>query len=85
MDAALDDGDAVQGTVELAVAATVEPVTLVLAGAGLEGIHAGVAGQLRVASEALDRAGLAEQLGGAQRSAARHREQPRRDRLGACV
>jgi len=44
VDAALGDGDAVQGAVELAVAAAVEAVALVFAGAGVEGSDAGVAG-----------------------------------------
>ena len=44
-----------------------------------------MAGELCVASEAVDRADLAEQLGGAQRSAAGQLEQPGRDRLGACL
>jgi hypothetical protein len=77
----LGDGDAVQGAVELAVAAAVEAVALVFAGAGVEGCDAGVAGELGVASEAVDRADLAEQLGCAQRAAAGELEQPRRERL----
>ena len=52
MDAALGDGDAVQGAVELAVAAAVEAVALVFAGAGVEGCDAGVAGELCVGGEA---------------------------------
>jgi hypothetical protein len=39
-----------------------------------------MAGELGVCAEAVDRADLAEQLRGAERSAARQREQPRRDR-----
>ena len=70
-----------QGAVELAVAAAVEPVTSLLARAGLERGDAGVAGEPGVASEALDRADLAEQLGGAERAAARKLEQPRGERL----
>jgi hypothetical protein len=66
VDAALGDGDAVEGAVELAVAAAVEAVALVFAGAGVEGCDAGVAGELGVASEAIDRADLAEQLRRAQ-------------------
>src|SRR6266851_2544794 len=54
--AALGDGDAVQGAVELAVAAAVEAVALVFAGAGVEWCDAGVAGELRVCWEAGDRA-----------------------------
>jgi hypothetical protein len=48
VDAALCDGDPVQGAVELAVAAAVEAVALVFAGAGVEWCDAGVTGQLRV-------------------------------------
>ena len=44
-----------QGAVELAVAAAVEPVAPVLAGAGFERRDAGVAGELRIGVEALDR------------------------------
>ena len=83
VDAALRDRDSVQGAVELAVAAAVEPVALLLAGAGFEWGDAGVTGQLGVACEAVDRADLAEQLGRAERAAAGEREQPRRGRLGA--
>jgi hypothetical protein len=63
MDAALSDGDPAQGAVQLAVAAAVEPVPPVLAGAGFERSHPGVAGELGIACEALDRTDLAEQLG----------------------
>ena len=80
MHAALGYGDAVQGAVELTVAATVEAVALVFAGAGVEGCDAGVAGELRVGCEAVDRADLAEQLGCAQRSAAGELEQRRCER-----
>ena len=69
--AALGDRDPVQGAVELAVATAVEAVAAVFARAGLERGDAGVAGKLSVASEAADRADLAEQLGRAQRPAAR--------------
>jgi hypothetical protein len=44
----LGDRDAVQGAVELAVAAAVEAVALVFAGASVEWCDAGVTGQLRV-------------------------------------
>jgi hypothetical protein len=60
----------VQRAVQLAVAAAVEPVPALLARAGLERGDTGVAGELGVACEALDRPDLAEQLGGAQRAAA---------------
>ena len=46
MDAALGDCDAVQGAVELTVAAAIEAVALVFAGAGVEGCDAGVAGEV---------------------------------------
>ena len=59
----LRDRDWVQGAVELAVAAAVEPVAPVLAGAGFERCDAGVAGKLRVCLEAFDRSDLAEQTG----------------------
>ena len=81
--AALGDGDAVQGAVELAVAAAVETVALVFAGAGVEWCDAGVAGELRIRGEAVDRADLAEQFGGAQGSAAGELEQPWCERLCA--
>ena len=48
VDAALGDCDAVEGAVELAVAAAVEAVAPVFAGAGVEGRDAGVAGELGV-------------------------------------
>ena len=70
MDAALGDRDPVQGAVELAVAAAVEPVASLLARAGFERCDAGVAGKLRVGLEAFDRADLPEQLGGADGAAA---------------
>jgi hypothetical protein len=81
----LGDGDPVQGAVELAIATAVESMATVLAGAGLERRDAGMAGQLSVAPEALDRTDLAEQLGGAQRAAAGKLEQLRSDALRACL
>jgi hypothetical protein len=83
MDASLGYGDAVQGAVELAVAAAVEAVALVIAGAGVERGDASVAGELGVGSEAVDRADLAEQLGCAQWAAAGQCEQAGRGRFGA--
>ncbi len=83
VDASLGDRDPVQGAVELAVAAAVEAVALVFAGAGVEWGDAGVASQLGVGSEAGDRADLAEQLRGAQGPAAGKLEQPWRERLRA--
>src|SRR5206468_9310657 len=62
VDSCLGDRYAVQGAVELAVAAAVEPMSAVFAGAGFEWGDAGVAGELRVGLEACDRADLAEQL-----------------------
>ena len=75
VDAALGDGDAVEGAVELAVAAAVEAVALVFARAGVEWCNAGVAGELSVGGEAVDRADLAEQLRRAQGSTAGQLEQ----------
>jgi hypothetical protein len=46
VDARLGDRDAVQGAVELAVAAPVEPVSAVFAGACFEWYDAGVAREL---------------------------------------
>jgi len=81
MDACLRDRDSVQGAVELAVAAAVEPVASVLAAAGFEWCDAGVAGESGVGVEAFDRADLAEQLGGAERAAAGQGKQRRRGLL----
>src|SRR5207244_9007386 len=75
----------VQGAVELAVAAAVEAVALVFAGAGVEWCDAGVAGKLRVCWEAVDRADLAEQLRGAQGTTAGKLQQPGRQCGRACV
>jgi hypothetical protein len=85
VDARLRDRDPVQGAVELAVAAAVESMPLMLAGACFEWCDAGVAGELGVAVEAVDRADLAEQLGGAEWAAAGQREQPRCALLGPCL
>jgi hypothetical protein len=81
VDATLRDGDAVERGVELAVAAAVESVALVFAGAGVERCDAGVSGELRVGAEAVDRADLAEQLRGADWAAAGQLQQPRCERL----
>ena len=62
VDASLGDRDPVQGAVELAVAAAVEAVALVFAGARFDRCYAGVAGRLRVGVEALARSDLPEQL-----------------------
>ena len=55
VDTSLGDSDLVECAVELAVAATVESVTAVFAAAGLQGGDAGVACELGVAGEAVDR------------------------------
>ena len=85
VDAALGDRGSVEGAVELAVAAAVEAVALVFAGAGVEWCDASVAGELGVCREAVDWADLAVQLGGAQRSAAGQLKQPRCERLRSCL
>ena len=78
--ACLGDRDLVQRSVELAIAAAVEPVALVFAAACLEWGDAGVTGELRVAVETVDRADLGEQLRCGDRSAAGQRAQAgRRD------
>jgi hypothetical protein len=82
VDASLRDRDPVQGAVQLAVAAAIEPVALVLARAGVERCDAGVAGKLGIGAEAGDRSDFAEQLGGGQAAAAGQFEQPRRGRRG---
>ena len=86
VDAALGDRDSVQGAVELAVAAAVEAVALVFAGAGVEGCDAGVAGELRVAERKrsigpISQSSLAA-LNGPQPG---ELEQPWRERLGSCL
>src|SRR5262249_57658423 len=65
VDAALGDRDPVQGAVELAVAAAVEPGTAPLAGAGLERGDAGVAGGAGGVGGTPRRGELAEALCGA--------------------
>ncbi len=65
VDASLRDRDPMERAVELSVAAAVEAVASVFAGAGVERCDAGVAGELGVCAEAVDRADLAEQLRGA--------------------
>jgi len=83
MYAALRDRDAVEGAVQLAVAAAVESVSLVFAGAGVEWCDASVAGELGVRAEAVDRPDLGEQLGGADGAAAGQLQQPWRECLRA--
>ena len=73
MDACLGDRDLMERTVELAVTAAVEAVTLVFAAACLERCDASVAGELGVGVEAFDRAEFAKQFGAAQRGRDRAR------------
>ena len=80
VDAGLGDRDLVQGPVELAVAAAVESVASVFAAACFEWCDAGVAGELGVGGEAVDRADLAEQFRGRDGAAAGQRPQTRRHR-----
>src|SRR3954452_18144658 len=64
------DGDAVDGGVDLAVAAAVEPVAVGLAGAVQDRRDAGGAGELGFGAEAGDAGDLTAQLRGRQRSEA---------------
>src|SRR3954447_8164208 len=64
------DGDAVDGGVDLAVAAAVEPVAVGLAGAVRDRRDAGGAGELGLGAEAGDAGDLTDQLRGGQRSEA---------------
>src|SRR5690242_3873974 len=70
MPADLGDRDAVQDGVELAVAAAVQAVADVLAGAGGDGGGAGDARVFGGGGEALRAGGLADCFGGAQHAAA---------------
>jgi hypothetical protein len=70
MHTGLCDRDAVEGRVELAVTAAVEPVALHAARARFERRDAAVTGELRVGAEAVDRPDLGEQLRCGERSAA---------------
>src|SRR3954470_5042635 len=63
MAAALGDGDAVKGAVELAVATAVEPVADAAARGGGDRGDAGQAGELGLAGKALRPGGLGDQLG----------------------
>jgi hypothetical protein len=65
------NGDAVDGGVDLSVAAAVEAVAVGLAGADRDRCDAAGPSQLRVAGEALGAGDLADQLGGGQRTEAR--------------
>src|SRR4051812_30246913 len=74
------DGDAVDGGVDLAVAAAVEAVSVGVAGADRDRSDARGAGELGVAGKAAGAGDLANQLGRSQRAEARLSEQLRRDR-----
>ena len=73
------DGDAVDGGVDLAVAAAVEAVAVGLAGADGDRRQAGGAGELGVGGEAAGAGDLADELGRGQRPEAGLGEQLRRD------
>ena len=73
------DGDAVDGGVDLAVAAAVEPVAVGVARADRDRRDAGGAGELGLAAEALGAGDLADELGGGQRPEAGLGEQLRRE------
>ena len=73
------DGDAVDGRVDLAVAAAVEPVAVGLAGADRDRSDAGGAGELGVGGEPLGAGDLADELGRGQGPEAGLGEQVRRD------
>jgi hypothetical protein len=75
--AALHDRDPVQGAVELAVAASVEPVSLPATRGSRDRGDAGMAGEVGLAREALDVGRLGEDLGRGQGAAALQREQLR--------
>ena len=62
------DRDAMDGGVDLSVAAAVESVAVGLAGADRDRREAGRAGELGVGVEALRAGDLADELGGGQRS-----------------
>ena len=71
----LRDGDAVQGGVQLAVAAAVQAVALGLPARDRQRGDAGVHGEARLAREALRARGLADEAGGGERAAAGQGEQ----------
>jgi hypothetical protein len=73
------DGDAVDGRVDLAVAAAVEAVAVGLAGADGDRGDAGGAGELGVAGEPARAGDLADEFGRGQRPEAGLAEQVRRD------
>src|SRR5665647_2165113 len=73
--AQLGEGDAVQGGVQLAVAAAVQAVAVALAARDRQGCDAGVHGEARRAGEALGPGRLADEAGGAEGAAARQGEE----------
>src|SRR5215207_744988 len=64
------DRDAVDGCVDLAVAAAIEPVAVGASGAGGDRCGAGRPGELGVGGEAVGACDLADELGRRQRAAA---------------
>src|SRR3954470_21565267 len=70
MAAQAGDGDAVDGGVDLAVAAAVEAMAVGLAGADRDRCDAGGAGKFGVGGESLGAGDLADELGRGQRSEA---------------
>ena len=75
MGAHLRDRDAVQGGVQLAVAATVQAVAIGAAARDRHGGDAGVHGEARLAGEAQGACGLANEAGGGETTAAGQGEQ----------
>lgn len=71
----LDEGDHIERSVELSVAAAVEAHALCLSGAGRDGCHAGEHGEGVRRAEAGDVAGFADQLGDGQHTRTRESEQ----------
>ena len=74
------DGDAVDGVVDLAVAAAVQAVAVGVAGADRDRGDAGGAGELGVGGESVGAGDLADELGRREGSEAGLGEQLRRDR-----
>jgi hypothetical protein len=77
VEASACNGDDVQCAVELAVAATVQAVTIVAPGRHRNGRHSGDAGKVCVCGEALGSGGLSDQDRRAKRTTARLGEQLR--------
>lgn len=71
VDAGLGDRDAVEGCVELTVAAALEPVAVSCPGGGGDGGDAGVHGERGFGAEPGDVGGFSEDLRCAERAAAR--------------